>query len=170
MAQIDNITMSMPKMVVVHPIVLLSIVDHYYRVAGGTKKRVVGALLGEVEKGVLQVTNSYALPFEEDKDIWFMDHVYHEDMFCMFRRINAKEKIVGWYSSGPTIKKPDIEINEKFRAYNSNPVMVVTNVQEDDHLSIPVKAYASVEEVDEDGQLVKNFIHIPSSIDATEAE
>ena len=46
----------------------------------------------------------------------------------MFRRINAKEKIVGWYSSGPTIRKPDIEINEKFRAYNSNPVLVVTNV------------------------------------------
>ena len=45
--------MSMPKMVVVHPIVLLSIVDHYNRVAGGTKKRVVGALLGEFEKGVL---------------------------------------------------------------------------------------------------------------------
>jgi len=84
--------------------------------------------LGEVEKGVLQITNSYALPFEEDKDIWFLDHVYHEDMFGMFRRINAKEKIVGWYSSGPTIKKNDIEINEKFRGYNSNPVLVVTNV------------------------------------------
>ena len=35
------------KPVVVHPIVLLSIVDHYNRVASGTNKRVVGCLLGE---------------------------------------------------------------------------------------------------------------------------
>jgi 26S proteasome regulatory subunit N8 len=32
--------------VIVHPIVLLSIVDHYKRMAKGSIKRVVGALLG----------------------------------------------------------------------------------------------------------------------------
>lgn len=55
------------KMVVVHPTVLLSIVDHYNRVASGTKKRVVGTLLGEYgDNGILDVTNCYAVPFEED--------------------------------------------------------------------------------------------------------
>ena len=40
--------------VVVHPTVLLSIVDHYNRVAKDTKKRVVGTLLGEYgDKGKL---------------------------------------------------------------------------------------------------------------------
>lgn len=34
-------------LVVVHPLVLLSIVDHYTRVAKDTNKRVVGVLLGE---------------------------------------------------------------------------------------------------------------------------
>jgi len=43
--------------VVVHPIVLLSVVDHYNRIAHGTKKRVVGTLLGEYNKGVLNITN-----------------------------------------------------------------------------------------------------------------
>ena len=33
--------------VVVHPLVLLSCVDHFNRVAKDTKKRVVGVLLGE---------------------------------------------------------------------------------------------------------------------------
>ena len=33
--------------VIVHPTVLLSIVDHYNRVAKDTSKRVVGVLLGE---------------------------------------------------------------------------------------------------------------------------
>ena len=46
--------------VVVHPLVLLSVVDHYKRVAKDTKKRVVGVLLGETNKGVVDITNSYA--------------------------------------------------------------------------------------------------------------
>jgi len=37
-------------------------------------------------------------------------------------------------------------------------------------LTIPTEAYSSIEEVNEEGQLVKNFIHIPSSVEATEAE
>lgn len=43
-----------------HPLVLLSAVDHYARVAKDTRKRVVGVLLGEVFKGKLDVTNSFA--------------------------------------------------------------------------------------------------------------
>jgi len=97
--------------VVVHPTVLLSIVDHYNRVASGTSKRVVGVLMGNYENKELEVTNCYAVPFEEDPeepDIWFFDHIYHEQMFNMMRRINMKEKIMGWYSSGPKIKRNDI--------------------------------------------------------------
>lgn len=37
--------------VVVHPLVLLAVVDHYGRVAKDTRKRVVGVLLGETYKG-----------------------------------------------------------------------------------------------------------------------
>ena len=53
--------------VVVHPLVLLSTVDHYNRVAMNTKKRVVGVLLGTRSKGSVDVTNSFAVPFEEDR-------------------------------------------------------------------------------------------------------
>ena len=130
-------------------------------------------MLGEYSQGVLNITNCYAIPFEEDlkdKDIWFVDHIYHEQMYSMFRKINAKEKIVGWYSSGPKIKKNDIEIHEKFREYNTNPVCVIIKVQENETLGIPTEAYCSIDEVNEEGHLEKNFIHIPSSIDATEAE
>ena len=50
----------------VHPLVLLSAADHYHRVARGTRKRVVGVLLGQVVKGKVEATNSFAVPFEED--------------------------------------------------------------------------------------------------------
>jgi hypothetical protein len=51
---------TVPTTVIVHPLVLLSTVDHYNRVAKDTKKRVVGVLLGSSSKGVVDVTNSYA--------------------------------------------------------------------------------------------------------------
>ena len=52
--------------VTVHPLVLLSAADHYHRVARGTRKRVVGILLGAVYHGKVDATNSFAVPFEED--------------------------------------------------------------------------------------------------------
>lgn len=52
--------------VTMHPLVLLSAADHYHRVARGTRKRVVGLLLGNVSRGTVDATNSFALPFEED--------------------------------------------------------------------------------------------------------
>jgi 26S proteasome regulatory subunit N8 len=51
---------TVPEKVVVHPLVLLSVVDHYYRIAKDTKKRVVGALLGTMRGGVLEISNSFA--------------------------------------------------------------------------------------------------------------
>lgn len=129
---IEKVKASPPTVVVVHPTVLLSVVDHFNRIAKDTRKRVVGVLLGIYnDKGVLDVTNCYAVPFEEDlqePSVWFFDHIYHETMCNMFRKINSKEKIVGWYSSGPDIKKADIDINEILRRYNTNPVFVVIRV------------------------------------------
>lgn len=141
----------------VHPTVLLSVVDHYNRIAKDTKKRVVGVLLGEYgDKGVLHVTNCYAVPFEEDlqePNVWFFDHIYHENMFNMMRKINSKERIIGWYSSGPSIRRADIDINEILRRYNTHPVFVVIRVNEASSLNIPTESYTTQEEVDDNGNL-----------------
>ena len=162
---------SFPENVVVHPTVLLSVVDHYYRLAKETNRRVVGALLGEYVDGKVDITNCYALPFEEDpkdKKVWYVDHVYSEQMLEMFQKINSKEKIVGWYSSGPKIRPHDIEINEVFRKYCDKPVFVIIDVQEKkESLGIPAESYIMKEEVDQDGQLVKTFFKLNTSIEAS---
>ena len=50
--------------VVVHPLVLLSVVDHFNRMKKiGSMKRVVGVLLGSNRQGVLDVSNSFAGAF-----------------------------------------------------------------------------------------------------------
>jgi hypothetical protein len=97
-------TAILPKEVIVHPLVLLSVTgttwapgmalvglaprrpctviefaDHYYRLVKDTPRRVVGVLLGETSKGRVDVTNSFAVPCEEDpKDprVFFLDHDY----------------------------------------------------------------------------------------------
>ena len=159
--------------VAVHPIVLLSVVDHYYRLAKETSRRVIGALLGEYVSidNKIDVTNCYALPFEEDpkdKKVWFVDHIFSESMFEMFQKINHKEKIVGWYSSGPKIRPHDIEINEVFKKYCENPVFVIIDVQEkSESLGIPTESYIMKEEVDAEGQLVKTFFKMHTTIEAS---
>eukprot|EP01129_Flabellula_baltica_P011915 TRINITY_DN52_c0_g1_i1.p1 TRINITY_DN52_c0_g1~~TRINITY_DN52_c0_g1_i1.p1 ORF type:complete len:315 (+),score=69.85 TRINITY_DN52_c0_g1_i1:52-996(+) len=157
--------------VVVHPIVLLSVVDHYNRLA--SDKRVVGVLLGTNDGGRVEVTNSYAVPFEEDRSnprIWFLDHNFHEKMWTMQKKVNANEKVIGWYSSGPKIKPADMEINNLFRRYCANPVFVIVDV-EPQEVGIPTKSYIAVQEVTEDEKKTEyRFQHIPSVIGALEAE
>ena len=50
-----------PKHIVVHPIVLLSVVDHFNRLSRiGNQRRVVGVLLGSWRSGVVDVATSFA--------------------------------------------------------------------------------------------------------------
>lgn len=237
---------SAPESVVVHPLVLLSVQDHYNRVAKDTRKRVVGVLLGESYKGRVDCTNSFAgalslwaamaaclqqpdwssahctvqkldratgavsasrppprltraaptpapaplapVPFEEDErdpSIWFLDHSYLENMFRMFKKVNgeggrrqgcrrwrwpsgaagagpegppavcasrvancacsapacpltmyrlrlpflpwsaARERIVGWYHTGPRLREADLDIQALMGAYCEHPLLLI---------------------------------------------
>uniref|UniRef100_H0ZCW8 26S proteasome non-ATPase regulatory subunit 7 n=1 Tax=Taeniopygia guttata TaxID=59729 RepID=H0ZCW8_TAEGU len=160
--------------VVVHPLVLLSVVDHFNRIGKvGNQKRVVGVLLGSWQKKILDVSNSFAVPFDEDdKDdtVWFLDHDYLENMYGMFKKVNARERIVGWYHTGPKLHKNDIAINELMKRYCPNSVLVIIDVKPKD-LGLPTEAYISVEEVHDDGTPTsKTFEHVTSEIGAEEAE
>nr|CAG4645637.1 EOG090X08WI [Lynceus sp. MCZ IZ 141354] len=161
--------------VVVHPLVLLSVVDHFTRMSKiGNQKRVVGVLLGALRaKGVLDVSNSFAVPFDEDdkdKSVWFLDHDYLENMYAMFKKVNAKEKIVGWYHTGPKLHPNDIAINELVRRYCPNSVLVIIDAEPRD-TGLPTEAYHAVEEVHDDGTPTsKTFEHLSSEIGAEEAE
>jgi len=177
-AIIESAEASGPKVtVVVHPLVLLSTVDHYNRVAKDTDKRVVGVLLGTRTRTSVDVTNSFAVPFEEDKrnpSVWYLDHNYLETMYRMYKKVNAREIIVGFYSTGPKIRENDIKIDELVRAYCPQPVFVVIDVRPEND-AIPTTAYVSVEEVESDTkearkEIRRTFKHVSSMIGAYEAE
>jgi len=161
--------------VVVHPLVLLSVVDHFNRMGKiGNQKRVVGLLLGSwTSKGVLDIANSFAIPFDEDereRDVWFLDHEYLEQMYNMFRKVNAKERVVGWYHTGPKLHQNDILINDLIRKYCPNSVLVIIDPKPT-RIGLPTEAYKVVEEIHDDGTPTnKTFEHVATEIGAEEAE
>jgi len=89
------------------------------------------------------------VPFEEDEkdpSVWFLDHNYVESMNDMFKTINAREKLIGWYHSGPKLRASDLEINELFKRYTPNPLLVIIDVQPKE-VGVPTDAYFAVEEI-----------------------
>lgn len=175
------------RQVSVAPLVLLSAVDHYNRTTQASQqqtssssgrtssKRVVGVLLGQnnANSSQIRVTNSFAVPFEEDEkdpSVWFLDHNYIESMTSMFRKIAAKERLIGWYHTGPKLRASDLKINELFKRYTSDPLLVIIDVQPK-AVGAPTDAYYAVEEIKDDGtSTAKTFVHTPSIIEAEEAE
>merc|ERR1712139_145906 len=120
----------------------------------------------------LHVTNCFAVPFEEDPrdpQVWFLDHNFHENMFAMFKKVNQKERMVGWYSTGPKIKPSDLSIHELFRRYCPEPILVVMDVQIKD-VELPMECYYSVQENTSDPVFKRTFLHVQSTVGAFEAE
>lgn len=78
--------------------------------------------------------------------MWFLDHNYVESMNDMFKKVNAREKLIGWYHSGPKLRASDLEINELFKRYTPNPLLVIIDVQPKE-VGVPTDAYFAVEEI-----------------------
>ncbi|KAI2510271.1 JAB/MPN domain [Fragilaria crotonensis] len=133
--------------VTIHPLVLLSAADHYHRVARGTKKRVVGVLLGSVSRGNIDATNSFAVPL---------------------RKIPITLLSFTWIT---IIWRTCSSCSERSMP-KSVPVFCIIDIRPN-RQSIPTTAYKVVEEVssgNDSNQRNRQFAHVPSLIGAMEAE
>jgi proteasome lid subunit RPN8/RPN11 len=99
--------------------------------------------------GARHTDSRLSVPFEEDEkdpSVWFLDHNYVESMNDMFKKINAREKLIGWYHTGPKLRASDLEINELFKRYTPNPLLVIIDVQPKE-VGVPTDAYFAVDEI-----------------------
>lgn len=64
----------------------------------------------------------------------------------MFKKVNAREKLIGWYHSGPKLRASDLKINELFKRYTPNPLLVIIDVQPKE-AGVPTDAYFAVDEI-----------------------
>lgn len=147
-----------PEKVTIAPLVLLSVVDHYKR---HSAPRVVGVLLGSHEESVTIITNSFAIPFEESEENFFIDTSYLKNMFELFYKVNCTERIVGWYHSGPRMHRNDLEISKAFTKYCDDPLLAIIDV-EMKASDIPVQIYRL--------KLGKELSHMNVQIGADETE
>jgi len=159
--------------VVIHPLVLLSVADHWNRVSKAQNvKRTVGILLGTSRPDkTLDISNSFAVPFDEEDKVFFLDDDFLESMYGMFYKVAAREKIVGWYHTGPKLCKNDIQINEQLKKFTPNPVLVIIQAVAKEDDGAPIQAYIEVEEEHGDGTSPrKTFENLASEIGSEEAE
>jgi len=98
----------------VHPVVVLSVLDHFMRRSEENEnQRVIGTLLGVVsEGGDVEVRSAFPVPHTEVGDQPMVDIDFHHTMFELHQRANPKEIIVGWYATGNSIPLASSLIHE----------------------------------------------------------
>lgn len=82
----------------VHPVVIFQILDRALR-RSEEQDRVIGTLLGRVENGVAEITNSFAVPHLENGDEVAVGKDFHTQMYELHQRVNENEIVVGWYAT-----------------------------------------------------------------------
>jgi 26S proteasome regulatory subunit N8 len=111
-------------------------------------------------------------------------------MLTMFRKVNAKERVVGFYSTGPSIRPNDLRIHDIVQRYGkgaasnvrgsttstssltaaaANSVFCIIDIRPD-RPALPVTAYKVVEEVSHNSTVQRTFAHLPVTMGAMEAE
>lgn len=81
--------------VIIHPVALFSILDHYLR-RTDAQERVIGTLLGTRTDTEIEVHNCFAVLHSETSEQVAVDMEYHRTMYELHHKVNPKEVIVGW--------------------------------------------------------------------------
>lgn len=85
----------------IHPLVLLSVLDHHTRRPEGAG-RVIGTLLGrkpEPGSNRVEITNCFAVPHAERGDEVAIGKDFNRQMMALHLRANRRERVVGWYAT-----------------------------------------------------------------------
>ncbi|TFK64045.1 Mov34-domain-containing protein [Pluteus cervinus] len=91
-----------PNNVTIHPVALFSILDHYLR-RTDSQDRVIGTLLGTRTETEVEVKSAFAVLHSETSEQVAVDMEYHRTMYDLHHKVNTKEVIVGWYSTGSNL-------------------------------------------------------------------
>ncbi|AQK79614.1 STIP1 and U box-containing protein 1 [Zea mays] len=160
---------SAPSSARVEAVVLFNVCDSYVR-RPDQADRVIGTLLGSLlSDGTVHVRNSYVVPHSESADQVAIDIDYHHNMYASHQKVNPKEVIVGWFSTGFGVSGGSTLIHEFYSREVQNPI----------HLTVDtgftrgeasIKAYISSNLSLRDSQLAAQFQEIPLDLKMIEAE
>ena len=97
----------------VHPVVLFSIADSYER-RNADSHRVIGTLVGNVDKQSIEVTNCFCIPHKEYEERVEADIVYAQEMFELNKKVAPHEALVGWFATGSDITSHSALIHDYY--------------------------------------------------------
>jgi 26S proteasome regulatory subunit N8 len=139
---------------------------------------------------IISSSSQYQFQFQYHQAVFYLDHNYLESMLTMFRKVNAKERVVGFYSTGPSIRPNDLRIHDIVQRYGkgavanvrgsttstssltaaaANSIFCIIDIRPD-RPALPVTAYKVVEEVSHNSTVQRSFAHLPVTMGAMEAE
>jgi translation initiation factor 3 subunit F len=105
----------------VHPVVLLQIADSYER-RSQENHRVIGTLVGSIDKQCVEVTNCFCIPHKEYEERVEADIVYAQDMFELNRKVAPHESLVGWFATGNEITSHSALIHDYYARETKDPI------------------------------------------------
>ncbi|KAK6933042.1 JAB1/MPN/MOV34 metalloenzyme domain [Dillenia turbinata] len=153
----------------VHPLVIFNICDCYVR-RPDQADRVIGTLLGSLSPdGIVEIKNSYAVPHSESSDQVALDIDYHHNMLLSHQKVNPKEVIVGWYSTGFGVSGGSALIHDFYSREVPNPIHLTVDTGFGNGVGT-IKAFVSVSLSLGDQQLAAQFQEIPLDLRLIEAE
>jgi len=162
----------------VHPLVLLSVLDHHTRRQEGAG-RVIGTLLGKRDGDTVEITNAFAVPHAERGEEVAIGKDFNRQMLSLHLRANPRETVVGWYATAlpdeatgesKCIADTSSLIHEFYAGEcDDDPVHLVmeTALKED---AVALRAYKSTPVIIKDEPLANMFHEIRLSVKSSDAE
>jgi len=105
----------------VHPVVLFQIADAYER-RSRDNHRVIGTLVGSVDKQSVEVTNCFCVPHKEYEERVEADLQYAQDMFDLNKKVAPQEALVGWFATGSEITSHSALIHDYYARETKDPI------------------------------------------------
>lgn len=105
----------------VHPVVLFSIADSYER-RSQDSHRVIGTLVGNVDKQCVEITNCFCIPHKEYSERVEADIVYAQEMFELNKKVAPHETLVGWFATGSEITSHSALIHDYYARETKDPI------------------------------------------------
>ncbi|KAJ4892011.1 Eukaryotic translation initiation factor 3 subunit F [Raphanus sativus] len=153
----------------IHPLVIFNVCDCFVR-RPDSAERVIGTLLGSIlPDGTVDIRNSYAVPHNESSDQVAVDIDYHHNMLASHLKVNPKEIIVGWYSTGLGVNGGSALIHDFYAREVTNPIHLTVDTGFTNGVGA-IKAFVSSNLSLGDRQLAAQFQEVPVDLRMVEAE
>lgn len=158
--------------VLLHPLCVLNISDHYSRATAvkGKAQRVVGALLGVQRGRKLEVHTSFELVAETSGDEVKIDLAYAEEKRSHYMQVFPTYDLVGWYTSGRGLTSHDTVPHQTIMQMNESPIVILMDpTPPEGTTQLPLWVYETVVRIEGDSPSY-DFSKVPYVMESEESE